>query len=211
MNYFRDALDFELESRGNDLSEEGDEDLEQLIRSICYQSPGVPRKPNELLPTDLIKAIKDSKNVMYFLLYYCNRELSRVNHPLNHLLKWYVSEKLLRTSKPSVIDMYVSSRWLILDIFRFTNVTHKRHRDAQAALLDHAFREKYVGDAVSDFRSALSDESDGSPYKYQEKTYGRIIALASSSGTGKSKFVYELSTKVLIVPFPIEYLFIICL
>lgn len=110
MNYFRDALDFELESRGNDSSEEGDEDLEQLIRSICYQSPGVPRKPNELLPTDLIKAIKDSKNVMYFLLYYCNRELSRVNHPLNHLLKWYVSEKLLRTSKPSVIDMYVSSR-----------------------------------------------------------------------------------------------------
>ena len=89
LDTFSDWVTDRLESHKEGTLDAHGKEVDHLIRSICYQSPGVLRKPNKLSEKELADAITNSENVLYFLLRYYDRarELSRINHPLNHRLK----------------------------------------------------------------------------------------------------------------------------
>ena len=87
LDTFSDWVTDRLESHKEGTLDAHGKEVDHLIRSICYQSPGVLRKPNKLSEKELADAITNSENVLYFLLRYYDRELSRINHPLHRHLK----------------------------------------------------------------------------------------------------------------------------
>ena len=68
-------------------------------------------------------------------------------------------------------------------------------RDEQVVRLQQMFEQKYEGNAVESFIHGLDVYSD----LYEPaRHYGHCIALLQSSGTGKSRLVYELGKMVCI-------------
>jgi hypothetical protein len=71
--------------------------------------------------------------------------------------------------------------------------TFSNQREEQAYRLDHMFLQPYRGEDVDNFGAALVTYNE----MYDPKRYfGRCISIIQSSGTGKSRLVKELGSKV---------------